>query len=102
MDLKAIVRQQDLGYFSLLVVVAVLCTHFLFFIDEGWYDFRWMNQTGNWVAFFIYAGGLFLGEMAVNTLIPKSYVNPMRLVVVTLLGLPLGLTLLLGLFFGMQ
>ena len=27
---------------------------FLFYIDEGYYDFRWMNEWGNWVVFCIY------------------------------------------------
>jgi hypothetical protein len=32
---------------------------FLFFIDEGYYDFRWMFQWGNWIAFMIYLVILF-------------------------------------------
>ncbi len=27
---------------------------FLCFIDEGYYDFRWMKNLGNWVVFFLY------------------------------------------------
>lgn len=27
---------------------------FLFFIDEGYYDFRWMKEWGNWFVFGLY------------------------------------------------
>ncbi len=37
-----------------LLVVTFLLVNFLFFIDEGYYDFRWMSMWGNWVVFVIY------------------------------------------------
>jgi len=35
-------------------IIANILTQFLFFIDEGWYDFRWMKSWGNWVVYLIY------------------------------------------------
>lgn len=31
-----------------------LITQFLFFIDEGYYNFRWMTNVGNWMVFGVY------------------------------------------------
>lgn len=36
-------------FLSALVIVM-----FLFFIDEGYYDFRWMKDAGNWLVFVFY------------------------------------------------
>jgi len=36
---------------------SVIVTLFLFFIDEGNYDFRWMASFGNWVVFLLYVVG---------------------------------------------
>lgn len=35
-------------------IAAMLIVLFLFFIDEGYYDFRWMREWGNWFVFGIY------------------------------------------------
>ncbi len=36
------------------LISAFLIVMFLFFIDEGYYDFRWMKDSGNWLVFVIY------------------------------------------------
>lgn len=41
-------------WFPLLIAVAI--TLFLFYIDEGYYDFRWTENAGNWFVFVIYVG----------------------------------------------
>lgn len=35
-------------------IATLLIVLFLFYIDEGYYDFRWMLEWGNWVVFIIY------------------------------------------------
>ena len=42
---------------------AIGLTLFLFFIDEGFYDFRWLSDPGNWIAFAIYVTAAFLGQL---------------------------------------
>ena len=37
--------------YLLLAFSSILVTMFLFFIDEGYYDFRWMRDGGNWLIF---------------------------------------------------
>lgn len=39
---------------GIIILFSFLITQFLFFIDEGYYDFRWMKSVGNWLVFFIY------------------------------------------------
>ena len=36
------------------LVATFIIVMFLFFIDEGYYDFRWMKEWGNWLVFGIY------------------------------------------------
>lgn len=43
-----------------MFISTVLLMNVLFFIDEGWYDLRWMQQAGNWFVFGVYCIILFL------------------------------------------
>lgn len=36
------------------LVAALIIVLILFYIDEGYYDFRWMADWGNWFVFGIY------------------------------------------------
>lgn len=56
-------------------VSAILTTLFLFFIDEGYYNFKWMTSIGNWIAFIIYIVPIFLGQLIVYVLIPEKMRN---------------------------
>jgi hypothetical protein len=45
------------------LIFAIIFTLFLFYIDEGYYDFRWMQRAGNWIPFVVYVAiiyGLYL------------------------------------------
>lgn len=41
------------------LINAFLITQLLLFIDEGYYDFRWMKNLGNWIIFLLYTGVIF-------------------------------------------
>lgn len=45
--------RKDIDLISPLIA-ALLIVLFLFFIDEGYYDLRWMRDWGNWFVFGIY------------------------------------------------
>lgn len=53
---------------SLLIPLAsaFVITFFLFFIDEGYYDLRWMMSWGNWIVFMVYIVLLFPIQWAVS------------------------------------
>ena len=36
------------------LLTSLLIVLFLFYIDEGYYNFTWMFQAGNWIVFFVY------------------------------------------------
>lgn len=58
--------------FLISFVVAFLITNFLFFIDEGYYDFRWMKEAGNWFVFLVYVLIQFAGQLGVFWLAKKT------------------------------
>lgn len=41
------------------LALAASLTLFLFYIDEGYYNFEWMLNAGSWVIYFIYVVVLF-------------------------------------------
>jgi len=45
--------------FKIPLWISLLVTNVLFFIDEGYNDFRWMKDPGNWVVFVIYVVGIY-------------------------------------------
>lgn len=45
--------------FKIPLWISLLVTNVLFFIDEGYNDFRWMKDPGNWVVFVIYVVGFY-------------------------------------------
>ena len=54
MDQTQVLTDSRKSEILLPLVSAFIIVNFLFFIDEGYYDFRWMAEWGNWLAFFIY------------------------------------------------
>jgi hypothetical protein len=83
--------------FVIQVIIAILLTNFLFFIDEGFYSFQWMNNVGNWVAFALYVAVMVLFQWVTFLLIKQLYFGRFQLFVSSLLGVVLGLILLFSL-----
>jgi len=50
------------------VSIAFIIVQILFFIDEGYYDFRWMKSFGNWIVFVMYFGFLLVGQLLIKLL----------------------------------
>jgi hypothetical protein len=84
-------------------IIALLCaiviTLFLFYMDEGYYSFSWMNKPGNWIAFAIYTIGFILGQAIANLLILARYKGTHKTLLTCMIGIPLGLVFLFGSFF---
>jgi hypothetical protein len=81
------------------IAAALLTTLFLFYIDEGYNDFRWMKEPGNWFAFIIYGGSFILGEYLVHRFVADELAPVPRTIVTVVLGLPLGLIIALAAIF---
>jgi hypothetical protein len=54
MPLRNSIRFEKHDDFVSPLISAMLIVMFLFFIDEGYYNFNWMAQWGNWIAFGMY------------------------------------------------
>ncbi|MCB0733049.1 MAG: hypothetical protein H6608_12680 [Flavobacteriales bacterium] len=68
--------------------LSILVTLGLFYIDEGYYDFRWMTNMGNWVVFFLYVITLVSAQLMIDQLIRRLLHRPRLSFVSMLIGLP--------------
>lgn len=59
----------------ILLTASLSIILFLFFIDEGNYNFSWMKNIGNWIAFMFYVSGIFCGQILFSKIILKI-INP--------------------------
>ena len=71
---------------SVLAISSVIIVLFLFYIDEGFYNFRWMLNIGNWIAFSIYFTVIYFFQLLVYLLLPKKLENQSRIFI----SLPIG------------
>ncbi|PKL77813.1 MAG: hypothetical protein CVV25_13580 [Ignavibacteriae bacterium HGW-Ignavibacteriae-4] len=48
-----------------MVISSIIVTLVLLYIDEGYYNFNWMTNIGNWIVGAIYAGIITLIQIAI-------------------------------------
>ncbi len=82
----------------ILFISATLISFALFFIDEGYYDFRWMKNPGNWIAFVAYVLMLFVGQLAVLKLFLSKYRGGGKLAISMVGGTALVMLILFGIY----
>lgn len=56
-------RNAETKKYILPLFISLVITLFLFYIDEGFYDFRWMLNVGNWIVFLVYVAGIYVGQL---------------------------------------
>ena len=71
----------------IFLLTASLFTFFICYIDEGYYGFMWMKESGNWIAFTIYVFVMY----AMQELLYKILKHK---IAVSILGIILGLVFL--------
>lgn len=54
------------------LTTTLLVVTFLFFIDEGYYNFNWMSDPGAWIVFSIYYAILFPVQWACSHFLFRS------------------------------
>ncbi len=84
-------NQNPIGLF---MAVAFSLTFLLCWMDEGYYDLRWMKSGHNWVCFCIYFAGFTAGMAIVSEFIVRYRQNSRKLIPMLLLGLPVGVILI--------
>ena len=85
---------------SVYLLSSLLTTFFLFYIDEGYYSFKWMTNVGSWIVFLVYGMGLFLAQLIISMLISQQFSVRRKRILSIVLGLPIGIGLFFLLFFG--
>jgi hypothetical protein len=83
------------------LIVAIVVTTFLFFIDEGYYNFNWTKTLSNWFFFLAYTFFIFLGQTITYRYILKRFKGESKGVLTSLIGVPLGLFTLIAILFSM-
>lgn len=86
---------------SLIYFFTSVCvTFFLFFIDEGYYDLRWMETLSNWFFFFAYAALFFCGQFIAYIFFRKMQAGSLRNIFVCTTGLVIGFIFAMAIFTG--
>ena len=80
-----------------IALITFLILQFLFFIDEGFYNFQWMNSWMNWIVFSIYFS-ILLGIQVLMYLCAQLFGMKRNLMMISTLGIGLGLILLFSAF----
>lgn len=80
-------------------ISSILITFLLFFIDEASFNFNWIFQFGNWIAFIIYVIPLILGQVAIYKLMPRRFRNTGNTILSILVGSFLGILLIVKVIF---
>ncbi len=94
MKTYTIQSESEAKKFLLPLFISILITLFLCYIDEGYYNFKWMLNFGNWVAFFVYASVIYLAQLIL--IVPFSRFAPMFILTATRFILIILAVLLLG------
>lgn len=78
------------------IIAALVLVNFLFWADEGYYDFRWMRSGGNWFFFLVYTGCVIAGQIFVKDVFFKKVRGKYQTPLIILTGIPLGLILVIS------
>lgn len=87
------------NHLAVLFASSVLITFLLFFVDEGYYDFRWMTNIGSWIPFIVYLASIFSRQWFFSALLLKKYRARGKLLLSILGGATIGiLVVIFGIF----
>ena len=77
---------------------ALLIVLFMFFIDEGYYDFRWMLNWGNWIVFVIYLAIFFPVQWIIARFLLRKFHGMTKVWMMLFIGIPLTVLLFIWFF----
>lgn len=69
------VKTTNEGHLIALLVSSLMITTVLFYLDEGYYNFNWMGNPGNWMMFILYSGIFFSCQVLVSKFIFKRHLG---------------------------
>ena len=62
-------KKNNDSYLLVFLLVSVLITFVLFYMDEGYYNLKWMATGFNWVIFLVYTLILFLPQVILSVFV---------------------------------
>jgi len=83
----------------ILMVSSILIILFLFFIDEGNYNFNWATEPFVWVIFLIYTVPIFLGQLVMSKVVLRKINHTHKIILSILIGSVIGITFTIGIVF---
>ena len=84
----------------LFLIISVVASLFLFYIDEGYYNFQWMKFWGNWIVFMIYAGIIFVVQQLFALIFREVFKVNNRNYLIAAIGVPVPIFVLITIIFG--
>ena len=63
------------GLWAFFLVLALSATFYGFYLDEGYFNFDWMDKTTNWITFSIYVTTMFIGQLVVRLFLDRVFVQ---------------------------
>lgn len=86
----------------LFFLTSLLGTLFLFYIDEGNYNFNNLFKLGNLIPLSVYMIGIYLAHYGFYYLLKKKVSTLPSLILTCLLAYPIGSLMIAGVFIGMR
>jgi hypothetical protein len=78
--------------------VALVCMAYLFYLDEGFFNWNWMKEPLHWFLLVVYAVPLFLLQEFSSSLLSKKLQGVSKIMVAVFFGGSLGLLMAVILF----
>lgn len=69
-----------------LMLWTLLIVFGLFFIDEGYYDLRWMRDGGNWIVFVVYFLIILSAQLFFHFVVLKGYNKKRKMLISVVAG----------------
>lgn len=93
-------NNKTLKEYTPMVLSAIIITLVLLYIDEGYYNFSWMADIGNWIIGAVYAGIIAAIQIAIYKFVLFPLNGTVRTGLSIGIGIFVALTILFIIMFG--
>lgn len=95
MNVAQLKNNDETAQYIYPLAIAVVTTTFLFYIDEGNYNFGWTRNIGNWLVFLVYVGVIYgvqlLFALPLFRFVPRFILNSGKIILMILVVMFLAL-----------
>lgn len=97
--MTASILKRNNTHLMVFLASTLVLNAFLFFIDEGYYNFEWMSDPFAWGIFTVYAIPVFGAQLLIYSLFPIKTGKTIKYVTSILIGSIIGITLTVSGFY---